>query len=373
MNQEYTWNLIAKKLAGEASQEELDQLEALLRNDPSLHYPLQIITDLWKHNRHNIKQTADNAFARHIARMATLNIDFSSEKLNAGKNDSFVSDFLVTKKKSKTKIIFLSASSIFVLMMAFFVVKYFAVNADKQSESVQNNLSEISTRNGSKTNVVLPDGTTVKLNAGSKLTYDKNYGNTIREVNLIGEAFFDVVKNKEKPFIIHTKKIDIKVLGTTFNVKSYPDEKTETSLVRGSIEVTFKDKPSEKIILKPNEKLIVADDELSSKSAKTKSLKQTFAPVVAISHLNYTKQDSTIIETAWVQNKLIFRNETFKQLALRMERWYNVAIRFGDSGMENLSFTGIFENETVQQALDALQLSGKFNYSMKENEIVISK
>jgi ferric-dicitrate binding protein FerR (iron transport regulator) len=74
-----------------------------------------------------------------------------------------------------------------------------------------------------------------------------------------------------------------------------------------------------------------------------------------------------------VQNKLIFRNETFKQLALRMERWYNVAIRFGDSGIENLSFTGIFENETVQQALDALQLSGKFNYSMKENEIFISK
>jgi ferric-dicitrate binding protein FerR (iron transport regulator) len=374
MNQEYAWNLIAKKLAGEASQEELDQLESLLRNDPGLHYPLQIITDLWKHNRHNIKQTADNAFTRHIARMATMNIDFNKEKLNTPENNSLAPDFLLTKKKSKTKIIFLAASSIFVLMIAFFAVKYYVVNADKkQSESIQNNLSEISTHNGSKTNVVLPDGTTVKLNAGSKLTYDKNYGNTIREVNLSGEAFFDVVKNKEKPFIIHTKKIDIKVLGTIFNVKSYPDEKTETSLVRGSIEVTFKDKSSEKIILKPNEKLIVADDKLSLKSAKTKSLKQTFAPNVAISHLNYTQEDSTIIETAWVQNKLIFRNETFKQLALRMERWYNVAIRFGDSGIENLSFTGIFENETIQQALDALQLSGKFNYSIKENEIIISR
>ncbi|HEY4876114.1 MAG TPA: FecR family protein [Puia sp.] len=374
MNQEYAWNLIAKKLAGEASQEELDQLESLLRNDPGLHYPLQIITDLWKHNRYNIKQTADNAFTRHIARMATMNIDFNNEKLNARENNYLTSDFLITKKKSKTKIILLAASSIFALMIAFFAVKYFVANADKkQSESIQNNLSEISTHNGSKTNVVLPDGTTVKLNAGSKLTYDKNYGNTTREVNLTGEAFFEVVKNKEKPFIIHTKKIDIKVLGTIFNVKSYPDEKTETSLVRGSIEVTFKDKSSEKIILKPNEKLIVADDKLSLISAKTKSLKQTFVPIVAISHLNYTKEDSTIIETAWVQNKLIFRNETFKQLALRMERWYNVAIRFGDSGTGDLSFTGIFENETVQQALDALQLSGKFNYSMKENKIIISK
>src|ERR1700722_5620570 len=268
MNQEYAWNLIAKKLAGEASQEELDQLESLLRNDPGLHYPLQIITDLWKHNRYNIKQTADNAFTRHIARMATMNIDFNNEKLNARENNYLTSDFLITKKKSKTKIILLAASSIFALMIEFFAVKYFVANADKkQSESIQNNLSEISTHNGSKTNVVLPDGTTVKLNAGSKLTYDKNYGNTTREVNLTGEAFFEVVKNKEKPFIIHTKKIDIKVLGTIFNVKSYPDEKTETSLVRGSIEVTFKDKSSEKIILKPNEKLIVADDKLSLISA----------------------------------------------------------------------------------------------------------
>jgi transmembrane sensor len=373
MNQEYAWILIAKKLAGEASPEELDQLEVLLKNDPALHYPLQIITDLWKHSRHNVKQTAANAFIRHIVHMRAMNVDFDEEKLIASENNSFDSDFLLTKKKSKTKIVLWGVSSIFALMIAFFGIKNFVDNSKKQSESVQNNLSEISTHNGSKTNVVLPDGTMVKLNAGSKLTYDKEYGNTIREVNLTGEAFFDVVKNKEKPFIIHTKKIDIKVLGTTFNVKSYPDEKTETSLVRGSIEVTFKNKLSEKVILKPNEKLIVTDDELSLKPAKTKSLRQAFAPIVAISHLNYTKEDSTIIETAWMQNKLIFRDETFKQLALRMERWYNVSIHFGNSEIERLSFTGIFENETVQQALDALQLSGKFNYSMKASEIIISK
>ncbi|HLY70655.1 MAG TPA: FecR family protein [Puia sp.] len=369
MNQEYAWDLIAKKLAGEASEEELEELELLLRSDPGLHYPLQIISDLWNHNLHNIKQTADNAFARHTARMAAMNIDFDEDKSNIPEIN-----FLPTKKKRRTGRVLWGVYSILAVLTGFFVIKDFVGNADKrQYEPIQRHLSEISTHNGSKTNVVLPDGTTVKLNAGSKLTYDKNYGNAIREVNLTGEAFFDVVKNKEKPFVIHTKKIDIKVLGTTFNVKSYPDEKTETSLVRGSIEVTFKDKPSEKIILKPNEKLIVADDKLSLKSAKTKSTKETFDSDVAISHLNYTRQDSTIIETAWVQNKLIFRNETFKQLALGMERWYNVAIRFGDSGIENLRFTGIFENETVQQALGALQLSGKFNYAMKENEIFISK
>ena len=89
-------------------------------------------------------------------------------------------------------------------------------------------------------------------------TYDSLYGNNLREVTLSGEAYFDVVKNPKKPFIIHTGKINIKVLGTIFNVKSYPGEKTiETSLIKGSIEVSFPSTPSKKIILKPNQKLVI--------------------------------------------------------------------------------------------------------------------
>jgi len=367
MNQQQIWNLIAKKLSGEASNEELDLLADLLKKNPDLHYPMQTITDLWKHNKHHIKQTSDNAFDRHISRMDAMNIDFDSEKLNAEKNNYPAPDSFVTKKRRKIKMIFFSAFAI--LVVAMVIIKNIIPGSKEQPAILQKSLSEISTRNGSKTNVVLPDGTIVKLNAGSQLTYDKDYGNTIREVNLTGEAFFDVVKNKEKPFIIHTKKINIKVLGTTFNVKSYPNEKTETSLVKGSIEITFKDIPNKKVILKPNEKLIIADKELPTSFTKT----QPSEPAVAVSHLNYTRKDSTIVETAWVQNKLLFRNETFKELALQMERWYDISIRFNNPDMENLQFTGIFENETVQQALNALQLSAKFNYSIKDNEIEISK
>jgi ferric-dicitrate binding protein FerR (iron transport regulator) len=165
------------------------------------------------------------------------------------------------------------------------------------------------------------------------------------------------------------------VLGTIFNVKSYPNEPTtETSLVRGSIEVTFKDRPTEKVVLKPNEKLVVADDDASSPVfAKIHAAKQSSEHIVAISHLSYTKKDSTIIETAWVQNKLVFRDELFSELALKMERWYNVSIHFDDPAKKELRFTGSFENENIQQALHALQLSGKFNYSLKDNEVVISK
>ncbi len=368
MNQQQIWNLIAKKLSGEASDEELNLLTNLLKENPDLHYPMQTITDLWKHNKHHIKQISDNAFDKHISRMGAMNIHFDSEKLNDEENDYPGPDSFETKKRRKIKTIFFSAFVI--LIAAAVMIKNILPVFKEQPATLQKNLSEISTHNGSKTNVVLPDGTIVKLNAGSQLTYDKEYGNTIREVNLTGEAFFDVVKNKEKPFIIHTKKINIKVLGTTFNVKSYPNEKTETSLVKGSIEITFKDNPNKKVILKPNEKLIVADKERPENFTKTLLPSE---PAIAVSHLNYTRKDSTIIETAWVQNKLVFRNETFKELALQMERWYDISIHFNNPDMENLQFTGIFENETVQQALDALQLSAKFNYSVKDNEIEISK
>src|SRR6185295_4150484 len=99
----------------------------------------------------------------------------------------------------------------------------------------------------------------------------------LREVTLNGEAYFDVTKNAEKPFIIHTKKMDVKVIGTVFNVRSYNDEKTaEASLIRGSIEVTFKDRKDQKIILIPNQKISVANNAIEApveKPEKTSAIK----------------------------------------------------------------------------------------------------
>jgi ferric-dicitrate binding protein FerR (iron transport regulator) len=236
--------------------------------------------------------------------------------------------------------------------------------------------NEISTKNGSKTSLVLPDGTKVWLNASSELTYEKNYGNKLREVTLSGEAYFDVVKNKEKPFIIHTSKMDIKVLGTVFNVKCYPGEKTtETSLVRGSIEVTLKDRV-EKIMLKPNEKLIInnADDIaeknkiISRKVAPSKTI--TEKPIISLTHLTMLPVDNTIIETAWVQNRLVFSSETFEEVVLKMERWYNVKIFIMDESLKEERLTGNFEKETIADALNALKLTTKFSYNIVNNNSI---
>jgi ferric-dicitrate binding protein FerR (iron transport regulator) len=234
--------------------------------------------------------------------------------------------------------------------------------------------SEITTRNGSNTQLKLPDGSTVWLNAGSKLNYEKINETGLREVYLSGEGFFDVVKNPKRPFIIHTSTIDIKVLGTKFNVKAYPDDKTvETSLIRGSVEVTVKNRPDEKYLLKPNQKLVLYNESYAEKTAKEDRISPANMPVITIRQLNYIKGDTAASETAWVRNKLEFADESFSDLGKRMGRWYDVEFEFKNKNMEDETLTGSFDGETLTQSLEALRFSSnyKFNYKVEGKRVLI--
>jgi ferric-dicitrate binding protein FerR (iron transport regulator) len=200
----------------------------------------------------------------------------------------------------------------------------------------------------------------------------------LREVTLEGEAYFEVVKDSEHPFIIHTKVVDVKVLGTEFNVKAYPDDKvTETSLIRGSVELTVKNRNNEKIYLKPNEKIVVLNssiyDDKSTDLSKTRD--QPAKEIFSVQPINFNQIDSTIIETSWVQNKLVFQEkETFKDLAVKMERWYGVQIIFENEqlALANAHVFGSFTTETISEALHALKEIFKFNYKINGNVIIIS-
>ncbi|MBC9913606.1 FecR family protein [Chitinophaga varians] len=206
----------------------------------------------------------------------------------------------------------------------------------------------------------LPDGTAVWLNKKSKLTC---YPGDDRTVSLEGEAFFDVAKNPAHPFVIHTERMDITVLGTTFNVKAYKnDVSDETLLVSGAVEITLREQESSKIRLRPNEKIIL----------HTSSSKQHPTTVYEVKN-SVANQDSTLNETLWRENKLVFSHETFEQIAVKMERWYGVNIHIQDPSLKKLLFTAIFENETVDQTLTALQLSAPFHYQINQQDIFITK
>ncbi len=367
MDNDHIWNLIAKKLAGEASPGDLKELETILRKDPELHYSLEALHDMWKKKSQQEPEQSEIAFQKHMDRMDSNGIDMGSME-----NSLSIDEFPETSHRYMNwKTLAFTIAGFFLITVGYYFYSY-----HNPATIIQKPVWEVVTRNGSKTNLLLPDGTTVWLNAGSSLTYDSLYGNKLREVTLSGEAYFDVVKNPNKPFIIHTGKINIKVLGTVFDVKSYPGEKTiEASLIRGSIEVTFPFLPSKKIILKPNQKLIIDKTETISNVSNNKIVTAQI-PFISIQHLIRYGSDSTIEETGWMQNRLYFNDMSFQELLKNMERKYGVSFHVADSSLDTIHFTGSFKDETVTQALDALRLTAEkstadFIYEVKGNQVFI--
>ena len=370
------WDLFSKKHCGEASSAELKELEQVMFNHPDWKNAADTLSNLaFQSTIFEDNEEAESAFETHLARMKKADVEFNDIELKYEQIEPW-------RKTRGSKRWVMLAGVLFGAAVLFFGLKNL-MGTSEAKNGKQTNLSQVITKPGSRrTQIQLPDGSVVRLNSSSTLTYDKNFGKNIREVSLTGEAFFDVTKDSSHPFIIHTHVIDIKVLGTAFNVKSYPnDPSTETSLLRGKVEVTMKNRSNEKVYLEPNEKLIVANngaivnraliDQPDQHVDKANVLSK---PTYAVQPLTYYPADSTIIETSWIDNRLIFQeNETFREVAAKMERWYGVKINFADEDVARIRPFGSFTNETIGQALNALHESFGFNYKISGNEITISK
>lgn len=353
------WELIARKLAGEASQEELRELDGLLRDHPELHIPVQAVSDMWPRKAAGSDAETSAAWDRHLGRMRQAGIP----PMEPSAHEPFQLE-VVRSRPWRKYATWAAAAAILVCTATWFL------SSRMGGPGAVTSPSEVLVKNGSKTRVLLPDGTTVWLNAGSKLTYGRDFGGTSREVDLAGEGFFDVAKDPERPFIIRTSRMNIRVLGTRFNLRAYPnDHSAEAALIQGSIEVSLSSRPQERFVLKPNEKIVVRDSDTAQPGAP----QPVREPIMAIRHLQYEPADSSLAETSWMDNKLVFTDETFAEVALKMERWYNIPIRFSDPETARLRFTGSFEKESVEQALRAMSITAPFRYNIQDNEIIISR
>lgn len=220
--------------------------------------------------------------------------------------------------------------------------------------------NQVSTRPGSKTKIDLPDGTKVSLNAGSKLTYADGFVNGNREVTLIGEAYFEVSGEAEHPLVVNTRNMKITVLGTRFNVKAYAEDLlAEATLISGKISVTVPGK--EAVILKPLQKITINQvsgkirpDKVAEPQVEVKKVAEIAAP-----------------ETAWVYNRLSFKREPFDDVIRKMERWYNIRIIVENEALHQQLMSGEFSNESIEQALTALQFTTPFRFSINKDTVMI--
>lgn len=209
-------------------------------------------------------------------------------------------------------------------------------------------LVEVRTNPGMQTIVVLPDESTVVLNASSCLTYPERFSGKLREVTLTGEGYFSVKKDADKRFVVHTlSHSSIEVHGTEFNVDAYAEERTvRTTLVSGRVSFIYRDSCKQgTVLMQPGERLVYSAD----------------ADTIGLQRVNVD------VETAWKDGKLIFRKTPFEDILRMLGRRYNVKFVLKNEALKAHSFTGEFEGEFLPRVLERFSLSSNIMFRHVEN------
>lgn len=364
--------IVLKYLVGNISAEEIEKLEVWLDASEENKRAFEEIKTAWI-----ISRSEDSNTIKGQARVWNKVL---------GKSESFRKNYRQIHKKQQF-IRLLRAAVVFIAMGIGALLMYAAStyvgnsNLAATNEPIHNDTILIEANMGSRSEVVLPDGSKVWLNGGSQLKMLPEFNKGNRMVYLTGEAFFDVTKKgKDDFFRVKTSGIQIKVLGTQFNLKSYPEEGTvETTLEEGAvvIEKETNDKLISIATLSPNEKAIFIkkDGKINVDAIEEETSYQSDAL-----HKKERKEQIIIKEnvdtklyTTWKNGNLIFKDESLKNIVVKMERWYDVKIEIENPNLKDLQFTANFKNETIEQALFALKLTHNFNFkhNIEKNLITI--
>ena len=247
------------------------------------------------------------------------------------------------KKSSRYLTILQRIAAILFLPVLIAGLTYFFLEQKSSDKKVA--WAEIQCPQGVRTHFELPDGSTGYLNSGSVLRYPVPFTSE-RQVKLSGEAFFDVTHDKSSPFHVLTDNLDVKVLGTRFNVLAFDDMNyEEVTLEKGKVEVYNR-----------NQKLIsslVPDHQLNYNLTTGKYIQKSIAASQYVS---------------WIEGKLIFRDEKFDQVAKRLSRWYNAEIIIADSRLNDYVFHATFVNEQLEEALKLIELTTPITYQLQKRE-----
>jgi len=198
----------------------------------------------------------------------------------------------------------------------------------------------------------LPDGTDVNLNRYTTLEYPKEFKGSKREIKLTGEAYFEVARDEQHPFIVEADEVNVQVLGTHFNVEAYShDTQIKTTLLEGSVAVSNRN-TDRRIVLKPNQNAVY------DKSSRQLLMNET---------------EDALNEIAWKDGMLIFSQIPLQEIARQLSNTYNVKISIHDSALSAYRMTGRFSSsETIEKILDALSIAGNFEYKINEQTIDIT-
>ncbi len=325
----YYEGLLVRFLDGTIQPEELSQLEEWKNSsdDNTRLFEAYVQTSL---------------YAERLVKMRSIDINKDREQV---KRKLFGPD----GNKVRSLSWFYRASAVFVIPLFITTALLFYQKINFSGDSATNMLSA-ETAYGVRTQIELSDGSRVWLNSGSKLTYPAKFNGNVRCVKLTGEGYFHVKSDKNHPFYVDLGPYSVKATGTSFNISNYyDDKKVSTMLEKGKVTLVERSGEQEKELCRVTEGELAAYD-------KEKQ------------HVSICNGMDNSKYLAWVEGKLVFRNDPMEEVISRLGRWFNVDIEVKDVELKGYFYTATFINETIDQVLDLLTYSAPIKYTVLPRE-----
>ncbi|OEK00570.1 hypothetical protein BFP97_03185 [Roseivirga sp. 4D4] len=337
-------NLIYHFLKEDCSPEELDQLHEWLISDLDEETTNELLKSLWKKTHDgNIHEIDESELTARIRKEIAANNGFERTKPTKKR--------IIVRNRRNNSWVIITAILLLVITAGYFITSN---NQAADPTPILAEQIEKNTPRGHRSTINLRDGSKVILNSETKITYDENFGIDNRRIHLEGEAFFEVARDEDLPFVVISKNLITRALGTSFNVRDYGDEDSASiALATGKVKVKRSQNPTNKfkIFLNPNEQVVL-------NKASQKWSKSTFRPERVLS---------------WKDNSLNFKEMSLARIIKTLERWYDVNIEVKGQGIEKLTYegTGSFEKQSLENILNTLGYTMGFESTINEKQIMI--
>ncbi|NWJ52185.1 MAG: FecR domain-containing protein [Bacteroidetes bacterium] len=351
--------LIIRVLQASASPEDVESLRWWISLDPENESYFDQSRNMWmaaKHDQSEDSYDADKAWTR-----LSTELEFQSDAENNNR-----------KEKKHLYLSFWHVAAVILVAFGFGIATMLMMwrNSITKSQAVY---TQHIVPYGSKSQIILPDGSKVWLNAGSSIKYSQDFNHHTREVILDGEGYFDVASNEKLPFWVKTYGVNIKVVGTAFNVKAYREEKNiVTTVERGQIriyDVNRKELEEKEIVIEKKQQgtFLINNNKLPKTETTIAEAKTEVSDVKVIYNV------PTELFTSWKDKRWIIEREELGSLAVKIERRYDVSITFSSEALKHYIFSGIIEDESLMQVLKIISLTAPITYKLDKKKLILNE